>query len=61
MVADQLIEDYRNATHESEGNMDAVSTIDSWHATARAHGDEFTEDDWIALVQELVRRLAEGE
>jgi hypothetical protein len=30
----------------------------SWLATARDHGDEFTEDDWMALVQELARRAA---
>ena len=29
--------------------------MDAWVTTAQAHGEEFTEDDWIALVQELAR------
>lgn len=55
-IADQLIGDYRDA--RPEGNLDALSTMESWQATARDHGDEFTEDDWLALVQELARRAA---
>ena len=31
-----------------EGDDDAVGTMASWIATARDHGEEFTEDDWIA-------------
>jgi hypothetical protein len=42
----------------SEGDADAVSTMASWIATAKDHGEEFQEDDWIALVQELARRVA---
>lgn len=33
------------------------STMVSWIATAKDHGEEFQEDDWIALVQELGRRV----
>lgn len=58
IIADQLVVDYRNATHGGEGDLDAVSTMESWRAEARSHGDEFTGDDWLALVQELARRLA---
>jgi hypothetical protein len=36
----------------SEGDGDALSPIASWQATARDHGEEFTEDDWVTLVQE---------
>lgn len=56
-IADQLIEDYRSAPHESVGSLDALSTIESWQATAESHGEEFTQDDWVALVEELARRV----
>lgn len=56
-IADQLIDDYRNDTQVDEGDLDATSTMASWFETARDHGEEFTEDDWIALVQELARRF----
>ena len=69
IIADQLIEDYSSATWAveglgpsgmvSEGDSDALGTIISWQATARDHDEEFTEDDWIALVQELARRAAD--
>jgi hypothetical protein len=68
MIADQLIEDYRTETwgvegigpdgRVSEGDSDAVGTMASWIAAAKDHGEEFQEDDWIALVQELARRAA---
>ena len=45
----------------SEGDADAVGTMASWFATAKDHGEEFQEDDWIALVQELARRAAVGQ
>lgn len=67
-IADQLIEDYRSATWAveglgpsgmvSEGDSDALGTITSWQATARDHDEEFTGDDWVALVQELAQRAA---
>ena len=59
VITDQLITDYRSA--ERDGDLDALSTMDSWQATAQAHGDEFTGDDWMALVQELAQRAAGGE
>ena len=59
MIADQLIEDYR-CQIEVQGNLDALGTMTSWQATATDHGEEFTEDDWMALVQELARRCAGG-
>ena len=36
----------------TEGDDDAISTMPSWIATAKDHGEEFTEYDWIALLQE---------
>jgi hypothetical protein len=71
MIADQLIDDYRTETwaaegiggpgsYVSEGDADAVGTMASWIATAKDHGEEFQEDDWIALAQELARRVAAG-
>jgi len=68
LIADQLIEDYRTATWAmesgqmgvSQGDNDSLGTIASWPATARDHGEEFTENDWVALVQELARRAAAG-
>jgi len=60
MIADQLIEDYR-VGGEDQGFNDAVGTITSWLATAKDHGEEFQEDDWIALVWELARRCGGGE
>ncbi|OCB38759.1 hypothetical protein A5675_15325 [Mycobacterium malmoense] len=70
-IADQLIADYRESTWTleglgpegsvSEGDSDALATMASWIATAHEQGEEFTEDDWIALVQELARRAAGNE
>src|ERR1700746_1789944 len=68
MIADQLIEDYRTAPWametgqmgDSQGDNDSLGTLASWLATAKDHGEEFQEDDWIALVRELARRAAAG-
>jgi hypothetical protein len=38
----------------SQGDNDSLGTIASRQATARDQGEEFTENDWVALVQELV-------
>jgi hypothetical protein len=57
-IADQLIADYRDASEEAQGDLDAIGTMESWQATARANGEEFIEDDWLALVQELARCAA---
>lgn len=61
VIADQLIENYRSAREKhhdvSLADLDALSTITSWQATARDHGEGFTEDDWIALVKELAWRV----
>ena len=58
VISDQLIEDYRSAERKDEGDLDALSTMESWQTTARDHGEQFTEDDWLILVQELARRAA---
>ena len=64
-IADQLITDYCDALQEHrrdlstaicQGDLDAIATMESWWATADAHDEVFTDDDWIALVQELARR-----
>jgi hypothetical protein len=69
MIADQLVEDYRSSTWSveglgpdavHEGDSDAVGTMASHIATAKDHGEDFTEDDWIALMQELAKRVAFG-
>ena len=70
-IADQLVTDYRTATvyasddkslealnARGQADLDAIGTMDAWVTTAQAHGEEFTEDDWIALVQELARCAA---
>jgi hypothetical protein len=57
-IPEQLIADYRSANGERQGHLDAIGTMDSWQGTAHVHGEEFTEDDWIALVCELARRAA---
>jgi hypothetical protein len=57
VIADQLVEDGRTATSEGELSMDITRSLGSWQETARDHGEEFTEDDWFALVEELVRRI----
>jgi hypothetical protein len=66
-IADQLIGDYRDATQRNpndpleargQGDLDAIGTMESWQESAEFHGGEFTEDDWLALVQELARRAA---
>jgi hypothetical protein len=56
-IADQLVDDFRKARDESEGSLDVLASLHSWQETAQFHGDEFTEDDWTALVEELVRRI----
>jgi hypothetical protein len=69
LIADQLIENYRTATWAMEtgqmgvslGDSDSLGTIASWQATARDQGEGFTENDWVALVQELARRAAAAE
>ena len=69
LIADQLINDYRTATWAmetgqmgvSQGDNDSLGTVASWQAAARDHGEEFTENDWVALVQELARRAAAAE
>lgn len=69
LIADQLITGYRTATWAmetgqmgvSQGDNDSLGTIASWQATARDRGEEFTENDWVALVQELARRAAAAE
>jgi hypothetical protein len=66
LIADQLIEDYRTATWAmetgqigvSQGDNDSLGTIASWQARARDHGEGFTGNDWVDLVQELARRAA---
>ncbi|HZD92287.1 MAG TPA: hypothetical protein VE224_19500 [Pseudolabrys sp.] len=62
MMADQLVADYaavyREGVDDSQGFLDAVSTIRSWQETAADHGEELTEDDWVQLVSELARRAA---
>jgi hypothetical protein len=65
-IADQLVNDYRNAKTQAEdpreamayGDLDAIGTLASWLGAARDHFEEFQEDDWVALVQELARRAA---
>lgn len=57
-VADQLA-DFRDAGIDNpDGDLDTLSTIEAWQALAREHGDEWTENDWIVLVQTLALRLA---
>jgi hypothetical protein len=58
MIADELIEDYRNATVAGEGGLDAIGTMGSWIDAANEHSEEFQEDDRIALMQELACRAA---
>jgi hypothetical protein len=60
VIADQIVADYRDDEDEAsfQGDLDAIATMESWQATAQDHGDEFREDDWLALVQELARRVA---
>ena len=60
-IADQLVEDFRTGGDDGQGFMDILATLQSWQETAQSHGDEFREDDWIALVHELVRRIVLGD
>ncbi len=60
-IADQLVEDFSTGGDDGQGFMDMVGTLQSMQQAAEFHGDEFTEDDWIALVQELVRRIVLGD
>jgi hypothetical protein len=56
MIADELIMGYRDGG-EYQGGADALHTLKSWMDTAADHGEKFTEDDWVTLVQELARRF----
>jgi hypothetical protein len=58
MIADQLIEDYRNQEQDGQGDLDALATMEQHQGIARGFGDDFRELDWLALVQELARRAA---
>ncbi|HSS23983.1 MAG TPA: hypothetical protein VLL82_06185 [Mycobacterium sp.] len=42
----------------AQADLDAIGTMESWRGTALAHGDEFTEDDWLELVRVLAKRAA---
>jgi hypothetical protein len=48
-IADQLIEDYRDATQQNpndpleargQGDLDAIGTMESWQESAEFHGEE---------------------
>ena len=70
-IANQLIADYRSSRGAveglgvdgitDEGDLDALETMASWIDLTNERGDGFSEDDWIALVQELARRLVYAE
>ena len=66
-IADQLIADYRDAkqAHADDpleatgrGDLEAFGTMQAWQEAADFHGEEFIEDDWLALVHELAKRAA---
>jgi hypothetical protein len=59
-LADELVRDYRTGEDAElgQGVLDINRTLDSWQEMAKVHGDEFNEEDWGALVLELVRRVA---
>lgn len=58
-LADELVRDYRtDEDDKGQGPLDIERTLESWQDTAQLHGDKLTEEDWAALVQELVRRVA---
>jgi hypothetical protein len=59
MLAEELLRDYR-ADPNARGWLDAVGTLSSYIDNANTLGDGFTQDDWTALVLELVRRLGEA-
>ena len=61
VIADQLVEDFVKGGDPGHGFMDIVGSLQSWQQTAEFHGDEFTEDDWIALVHDLVSRIVLGD
>lgn len=71
VVAGQLIETYRDATHSAggpgadpsketviEGDVKAINTMTSWITKAEEQGDNWREEDWFALVQVLAKRAA---
>jgi hypothetical protein len=60
MIAAQLIQDYREGDPD-EGFLDALQTIAAWQDTAAEHDEEFTENDWVKLVLELVKRFVNAE
>jgi hypothetical protein len=60
-IASELIAAYRDADIKADGDQSAIMTMNSWQALAQDRGDEFTEADWLALVQELAQRCARGE
>jgi hypothetical protein len=58
VIADELITVYRNADTDDDGDLDAISTMTTWQGITQASAEEFTVDDWLAVVQELARRAA---
>ncbi len=58
-MADEVIAGYRDGRDAHEGDKAVLSAVMSWHKTAHAHGEELQDNDFIALIQELARRIAE--
>ena len=67
-MAEDLIADIRRLDEQLTANAakmtalrddgDAIGTTESWQDSAEFTGGEFTDDDWLALVQALARQAA---
>lgn len=68
-IAERIIRGYRAAVDETDsdyvargqGDRDAADTMQALKATAQDHGDNFTEGDWLKLVQHLAWTVADND
>lgn len=68
-IAERIVRGYREAVARidsdyearSLGDRDAAYTVQALKVTAKDHGDDFTEDDWLALVQHLAWTIVDND
>lgn len=60
-ITERIVRGYRDAVASTDsdyearslGDRDSADTMQALKVTAKDHGDDFTEDDWLELVQHL--------
>ncbi|MDC8980969.1 hypothetical protein PR370_07315 [Mycobacterium marinum] len=68
-IAERIVRGYRDAVAKTDsdyearslGNRDTADTMQALKVTAQDHGDDFTEDDWLELVQHLAWTIVDND